>query len=248
MKRTTGWFFSALFLLAFEACSRRDRERPLIQLLNFPEDTIWLRTGDTLHLTLRFSDNEALAQYKIDIHDNLDGHDHPKMYRARPWSRLIIGSLVGRDQVITEIIPVYDSAAAGPYHLMVRAVDKAGNEANFILKNLVIKNTYDTLPPHLNIIQFPSDGATLTGPFPIELQLSDDNSGLFMIKTRFTQPHNQAFHATIDTLHVQPLTYTYQKNFSIPSWFTSGEVILQIDVFDGAYNRKSIKRNFYLNM
>ncbi|MCX7769124.1 MAG: DUF4625 domain-containing protein, partial [Flavobacteriales bacterium] len=88
MKRTTGWFFSALFLLAFEACSRRDRERPLIQLLNFPEDTIWLHTGDTLHLTLRFTDNEALAQYKIDIHDNLDGHNHPKVYRARPWSRL----------------------------------------------------------------------------------------------------------------------------------------------------------------
>ena len=238
--------WTVLFILLFSSCTKRDRERPLVQLIGVA-DTIKAFTGDTLILQLYFRDNEKLSQFKIDIHDNFDEHSHPKIYRARPWSKIIIKNLSGREQTITEKIPVFDSAAAGPYHIIVRAADASGNESEFILIDLILINTYDSIPPHITEIQFPSEGALISNSMDIKLDLNDNQTGIYLIKTKVKKSATQILFQSGDTLPVQPLQFTFIKNIAIGSSMPPGSARLEVDVFDGAYNRTRISRNIQLN-
>lgn len=239
----TKLFIGVLMLIG---CARQDREKPVALIENLP-DSVWLKTGDTLHLDMYFTDNEKLAQYKIDIHNDFDGHNHPKVYRARPWSRIIIGSLNGREQHVHLDIAVFDSAAAGPYHLMLRALDAAGNESEFVLKNLYVRNTFDTLAPSVTEIQFPSEGSAVSGNLDIGLDLSDDISGIYLIQTQLRRSATQVLYNTSDTLTTQPAAHTYALVIPLTSSMPAGEVTLRLDVYDGAYNRTRLQRSLTLS-
>lgn len=245
MIRTSVILTGLVGALITSGCTRRDREKPVARIVNLP-DSVWVKTGDTLHLQMHFTDNEKLAQYKIDIHNNFDGHNHPKIYRARPWSRIIIGSLSGRDQYVHLEIAVFDSAASGPYHLMLRAVDAAGNESEFVLKDIFVQNTYDTIAPAFTEIQFPEEGSTASGNLELALELSDNLSGIYLIQTTLRRSATQVLYAASDTLSDQPLSFTYGLVIPITTSMPAGPATLRVDVYDGAYNRTRLQRSLNL--
>lgn len=235
-----------IFLALLSACAPQDREKPVIALENLT-DSVRLATGDTLELHLRFSDNQKLAQYKIDIHEAFDGHTHGKIYRARPWSRIKIGDLSGTLQKVIEKIPVFDSAAAGPYHLIVRAVDAAGNEAEFLLKTLIVKNLYDTLAPEISPTDFPTDGQTLSGTVNLAVDISDNQSGIYIIRTSIRRSATQILYSVSDTLNDQPMTFSYTHLLNITTSMPPGPATLAVEVWDGTFNLTRLQKSVNLS-
>ena len=76
-------FFSFLFV----SCSKEDEGdtiKPVIDLLE-PEEGAILRIGSShgVHFEMNLHDNEAIASYKINIHNNFDGHSQGPI-RIRP--------------------------------------------------------------------------------------------------------------------------------------------------------------------
>ncbi|MCE5177715.1 MAG: DUF4625 domain-containing protein [Porphyromonadaceae bacterium] len=78
MKRTlyiTGIILWSAF--AFLACEKVDvdNEKPVITVRTPAEDEA-VTPGSAIHFEVLFSDNEALASYKVDIHGAFDNHTH----------------------------------------------------------------------------------------------------------------------------------------------------------------------------
>lgn len=109
-----------------------------------------LRSGDTLSLDLRLTDDVELSQYKVDIHTNFDCHGH-KM-NTEDWTVLKTGNLSGKESLLQLRLPVPANVTAGDYHFQIQVLDKAGNDnpAAYIYAIKVL-NAADTTPPILNI-------------------------------------------------------------------------------------------------
>lgn len=78
MKKTlyiTGIILWSAF--AFLACEKVeiDNEKPVITVRT-PADDEAVVPGSAIHFEVEFSDNEALASYKVDIHGAFDDHGH----------------------------------------------------------------------------------------------------------------------------------------------------------------------------
>ncbi len=69
-------------LLIFTACQKEeeaDKEKPVIDLSGttaFPTNCDTLYFGEAFTLKVRFTDNQKLGSYSIDIHNNFDHHSH----------------------------------------------------------------------------------------------------------------------------------------------------------------------------
>ena len=69
---------------AFTGCKEEpiDTTKPVIELIE-PEDNDSLRIGDEhgVHFEMKLSDNDLVKSYKIDVHNNFDGHSHTRDLR-----------------------------------------------------------------------------------------------------------------------------------------------------------------------
>ncbi|MDR2691218.1 MAG: DUF4625 domain-containing protein [Dysgonamonadaceae bacterium] len=123
-----------------------DTEKPVIKLEEPAEgDTLQIGGDHGVHFEAEFSDNEALASYKVDIHHNFDGHTHAMRSSAetgetvdfefnRSWA------ISGRNVPIHHHeITIPENAPPGDYHLMVYCTDAAGNES-YIAVNVVLSH------------------------------------------------------------------------------------------------------------
>lgn len=68
------------FLVACEELDT-DNQKPLIRLIEPAEDEL-VNPGDPIHLRVEFSDNVALASYKVNIHGAFDNHSHNSVNAA----------------------------------------------------------------------------------------------------------------------------------------------------------------------
>lgn len=69
---------------AFLACEKVDvdNEKPMITVIE-PADDEAVAPGSAIHFEVQFSDNEALASYKVSIHGAFDGHEHSTAVTAK---------------------------------------------------------------------------------------------------------------------------------------------------------------------
>lgn len=103
------------------------------------DNPIYLDAGTQIGVMAEVSDNEALKQVKIDLHDAFDGHDHNKA-NFTPWTYVNIISVSGKSAVAVDSTIIPEEATAGMYHAVLRVLDEAGNEGDFVEKVLIIKN------------------------------------------------------------------------------------------------------------
>lgn len=145
--------------LVFTSCERepKDTERPVIDLIG-PEAKEAIKPGSDVHFEVKFSDNIALASYKVNIHGNFKPHTHIIASNAendsvifdKTWLEedfINAGereSINGKKEVTIHhhkiVIPATIDGKpikAGPYHFMVYCTDKAGNES-FIARDITI--------------------------------------------------------------------------------------------------------------
>lgn len=86
--------------------------------------------GSMMHFEATFTDNEALATYNVDLHNNFDGHSHGKV-SVEPFDFEESFTLSGKTAEPHEDIDIAANATAGPYHLTVVAIDASGNSTTF---------------------------------------------------------------------------------------------------------------------
>jgi hypothetical protein len=148
MKTTTVFFSFVLATLSvslFNACDEGDTEKPVINLIE-PEEGAQLAIGNDhgVHFEMKLSDNDALNSYRVEIHNNFDGHEHAALRSDEPDPFFY-------DSTFTDVhgkknadihhhairIPV--GVAEGDYHLVVYCLDLSGNEAH-IARNVILTN------------------------------------------------------------------------------------------------------------
>jgi len=101
--------------------------------LNDATEDIQVNPGTIMHFDAVFSDNERLGEFKIDIHDNFDGHSHGRLSQVTdPFDTVIIVELIGREETMHMDIEIPENAATGPYHFNLQFFDHIGNEGELM--------------------------------------------------------------------------------------------------------------------
>lgn len=143
-------FAAVSFGLASCSDDDNDNEKPVISDFE-PEEGDLLQIGEAIHLEMDLSDNEKLASYKVDIHNNFDNHTHSTKASAEDsvafsYSK-VFTDIAGQKNAHVHhhdiVIPTELNGKpirTGKYHFVVYCIDEAGNEA---LRSHNVILTYD---------------------------------------------------------------------------------------------------------
>lgn len=237
-------FLGVVTLALFLFSCASDNEKPVI-VINEPEEDEIFNVGDEIHVDFKITDNDELNQFKIDIHGSHDGHSHGKLNAVFPaFDTIIIENLTGNSINRHIHIDIPTGIWPGPYHVIVYATDKAGNEA-MEMKDIKIQNLIDTQNPTINIAA-PTNGATLSSSFVVTATITDQlsdlsngeiriiqvalvkgseeiNLGKFDEVTNFSGSFNQS-------------TGQFSHSFNLPSGISSGNWELEIVAYDSYFN------------
>ena len=134
--------FAAVTLVA---CGKDDDEAPEVTdnvkpvIAEFGADHTTVTAGGEIHLDIKFTDNEALNQAKIEIHENFDGHSHKRVAAPFEWEKIL--DLAGQKSYTDHMdIDVPADASSGSYHVTCLVTDKSGNESELMDFDLEIEN------------------------------------------------------------------------------------------------------------
>jgi hypothetical protein len=112
--------------LALFACKKPDDIKPEITIESPSEGQGFAQNGNLI-FKAKFTDDRELSQYKVDIHGAEDGHGH-QLQSDVEWVEVFVGDLSGTEQKVERNLPIPANAKTGPYHVVVKCIDKAGNE------------------------------------------------------------------------------------------------------------------------
>lgn len=216
-----------------------------------------LTGGDELNFEILFSDNEALSQYKVDIHNNFDCHGHgggsaPSIQvpnvenQTTDWTVLSINNLSGTSSTVNQTLNVPENVTAGNYHFHIQVIDAVGNDdpfANFYA--LKIKNPLDDTSPQISVQQ-PSDanisvkkGNTIkfVGQVTDDRSLSDGGNGLLYLAytdlstgNSFTSNVSFPFDENVGT------TFDFDFEYTVPQTLVAGDYRFSLGANDGVRN------------
>ncbi len=104
------------------------------------------------------SDNRALSEMRIDIHNSQDGHTHARIEQRLPGFRVDeVVQLNGTSHTINQTIRYDDrDYLAGPYHVILHAVDDAGNSTSFADGSSIVRSVY-LKRPYMPLIALADD-------------------------------------------------------------------------------------------
>jgi len=135
------YLFVILTLSLSPSCGEEsDTVPPVINLIE-PENEDLLHIGGDVHFEMELSDNEGLKSYKVEIHNNFDGHGHETAVRSTGQDAVTVPFAFNKSWDVSgqknasihhhEIIIPAD-ATPGHYHFMVYCTDEAGNESHAV--------------------------------------------------------------------------------------------------------------------
>lgn len=149
MKTKLVYLFSLTATIFLTSCSNDDDTvidtiAPVIAISE-PHDEDEFEPGASIHFNALFTDNVALASYKIEIHEDFDSHTHGATKQSKsqdnPWSYDKVFTIQAGQKSFTAdhqiLIPELingNPISEGAYHLGVFVTDAAGNEAQAFLE------------------------------------------------------------------------------------------------------------------
>lgn len=156
MKTTFYLSLASILMLStlFVSCSddekQGDTTKPVITL-NAPAEGAVLKPGTHIHFDMDLEDDVMLGSYKVEIHNNFDGHGHTKAEaeagtaQTTPFAYNNSWSVSGQKNIHIHHheIEIPANATEGNYHLMVYCTDAAGNES-YIARNIVLDEHGET--------------------------------------------------------------------------------------------------------
>lgn len=222
------------------------------------EPVVFLLTGgDDLSFDVVFNDNDALAQYKIDIHNNFDCHGHgggvaPKVVvpsidnQTTDWTVLDIHNLSGKSAMVSETLKVPENVTAGNYHYHIQVIDEAGNDSPFSnFYALKIKNPLDDIVPQIavelpNVTSFSrkkGEVIQFKGQVSDNRSLSDGGNGVLYLAytdlstgNTFSTGESFVFDETIGT------TFDFDFEYTVPQTLVAGDYRFSLGANDGVRN------------
>mgnify|MGYP001066326184 FL=1 len=213
------------------------------------DNVLQLTSGTPLSLSIAFSGQENLAQYKIDIHSNFDCHAHERPLSE--WRFLKVADISGKQITITEAIPLPADAFSGNYHCIIRLIDEKGNEAPFKEFNLIVSNARDREAPVITYELPASDSVSIQkgqdlifkGTVTDNLSLSNGRLEITCVTADGTDYSiiNEAFSGNESTTH------TFQRTYTIPSYFASGLAIFRLKAYDKWNNQSEQLIKVYIS-
>ena len=109
-------------------------------------------TSTELRVRGELKDNLALSEMRIDIHNSQDGHTHARTQRLPGFRVDEVVQLDGTSHTIDQTIRYDDrDYLAGPYHVILHAVDAAGNSTSFGDGSSVVRSVY-LMRPYMPLI------------------------------------------------------------------------------------------------
>lgn len=211
--------------------------------------------GDQLSFDVFFEDDDALSQFKVDIHNNFDCHGHgggiaPKVAapdvvgKTTTLSVLQIKDLSGASANVTEVIDIPENVTTGNYHFQIRAVDVSGNPLSNIF-SLKIKNPLDDVAPEINI-QEPAmrnfsvkKGETIrfAGEVTDNRSLSDGGNGvLFLAYTDLSSGNTFATDKVVVFDEKIENRADFDFEYTLPQTLVAGNYRFSIGANDGVRN------------
>ncbi|GAA5042614.1 hypothetical protein GCM10011506_45280 [Marivirga lumbricoides] len=207
------------------------------------QNIIYVSTGNSVVLNLRFTDNLNLSQYKIDVHNNFDCHSHSRILGSS-WQLLKIENINSNDLSIKEELQVPEDALAGDYHLQILCLDEAGNEADPLIYSIKVENAIDNVPPQISLSE-PSSG-TVNITRGEELSFSGsitDNNSLSngKIEITYKDPKGTEFFPIQEFFpEEQGTEASFDLKLKIPPSATTGKHIFSVIGYD-TFNNSSAK-------
>ena len=143
------WFVMGMMVLTIFSCKPeevQDVERPVINNVmvnSVQQETHELTAGNSFVVQVGLTDNEDLSQLKMNVHSADDGHGHVDLpgYEGLEnvglWSYSRVFNLSGTTSSPTSTIAIPDTIT-GVWHVEIMAIDKAGNESDEKVYNLVV--------------------------------------------------------------------------------------------------------------
>lgn len=156
MKIKSFIYLSSLSALTIFAGCSDDDESPVDNTaptvsnvaINGTAENIVVMPGSEIHFDAQFEDDLLLGQYKIDIHNNFDGHSHGRI-ASTDFSFTQIYDLTGRTEAVHEHIEVPEDATPGDYHFSLQYFDAVGNEGDIVFLEFDIADPANQ--PQINI-------------------------------------------------------------------------------------------------
>ncbi len=223
-----------------------------------PEPSVFfLSGGDELVFDVVFKDNEALSQYKVDIHNNFDCHGHGEASapsvavpnvpnQTLDWTILDVQDISGSSAAIRQTLNVPDNVTAGNYHFQLQVVDESGNDtpsANIFA--LTIENPMDAVRPTIDV-QLPIEnsfsanrGSTVKfqGRVTDDRSLSDGGNGiLFLSYTDLSSGNTFVSDAVFPFDSDIATTYDFDFDYTVPQTLVPGDYLFTLGANDGVRN------------
>lgn len=100
-----------------------------------------IKTGSLLHLDMDLSDDVMVASYKVDIHNNFDGHTHTSASTKADGDSITFTynqsfDVNQKNHHVHDHIEIPILARQGKYHVVVYCTDTSGNES-YVAKSVV---------------------------------------------------------------------------------------------------------------
>lgn len=209
------------------------------------ENVIVLKGGELFEVELQAKDDVALSQYKMELHENFDCHEH-KSNPTITWAAARINDLTQPNARISETFRAPTNITAGNYHFQIELLDAAGNELeNPLTYDIKVQNVSDTIPPTI-VMNAPSansfalsQGNTINfnGTITDNLPLSRGENASLELEYINNSNDNRTVAKTIEIIGTTLETYDFDFDFVIPDDFDSGSYTFVIKFSDGVNNK-----------
>ncbi len=235
-------------LVFLNACNKGDDEekdttKPVITLLT-PSAGEEFVSGAKINISATFTDNKDLSQYKIEIHDDFDGHSHLKT-GSPTFAYTKIEGISGTSNTLNLAIDIPQDVAAGAYHLIINALDKAGNEAEFAEADITIKSSLDSIVPTLTVAATPSpSGGEIHlhgGSKTITLvSTAGDNESLKSYEIKLINKTTKVNYLDRDG-NISGTSASFNETVVFEDAWPDGEYLLVVEVFDLKNNATEVE-------
>lgn len=242
------------FGFLFAACDKdedEDTTAPEIKsvTINQADHDIAVAAGDEIHIDAHVTDNEALGELKVDVHDIFDGHSHGKKSSVK-WAEVMTIALSGKEQHVHDHMDVPQDATAGPYHAVFRLIDAEGNEGQFAEVDFMITNSSQ---PQINITDpdFSGEVDAAKGSTLSIMGTITDDTDIDEIVISLEEEHDDHSHkkntseeplyeADFDLTGSSDMSWDFQTdgnvNIAIPTDAEEGHYALKVVVIDDEGN------------
>lgn len=276
------WISLSIILVFITSCGKdSDTVKPTMFLNEFnyrpqkaeicgtiEDDVITISEGEVLTFKASFSDDQALSQYKIDIHNNFDCHGHssgatPSVVfpnvkgKTQDWIIQSVNDISGVSFTKVIELKVPDNVTAGNYHFSIQLIDESGNESeNQKIFSLRVYNKNDKTPPVISVsnpaisqIDVKKGGTIkFSGVVTDNLSLNKGGNGIIFLS--YLNAGTGNVFAT-DTYKIfdesDDKTSSFEWEYTVPQTLAAGVYFYYITAFDGLRN-VSLPAKFQLNV